>query len=284
MADEPELTHTAADVLLVEERRAVALPDTVAVEEPLEIRLRTGGTSRSVAVTMRTPGADRELAAGFLYSESVVETRADIESLGEGTEARSNARAGYVEARLRAGLDPKLDHLDRHFFASSACGVCGRTDMEAVVLGKITEPQAGPVVDADVLHALPDVLRAGQSVFGATGGLHAAALFTAGGELLAVREDVGRHNALDKLVGWALLDGALPLRDRIVVVSGRASYELVQKCARAEVPILCAVSAPSSLAVSLSRRLGMTLVGFLRDRRFNVYAGAERIVRTREAG
>ena len=245
--------RAACDVVVVDGGRAFALPDEIAVEEPLEIRLATTQRTIQLALTMRTPGSDRELAAGFLFSEGIIRAREEIVRIDEGSEQRDGSTISFVRVELNADPAQAASRLERHFFANSACGVCGKTDMEAVVLGKIVERANG--------------LRIG-----------AAALFTLAGECLAVREDVGRHNALDKLVGWALLDGRIPLRESILMVSGRASFELVQKCSMAEAPILCAVSAPSSMAVSFARRLGLTLVGFLRGRRFNVYAGAERIV------
>ncbi len=212
-----------------------------------------------------------------MFAEGLIRTREDLLSLDAGIEARPGAEVSFARAELRDGLEPATGRLERHFFVSSACGVCGRTQVEALALGKVLERDPAARVTPELLYELPAKLRSAQSTFAKTGGLHAAAAFDLGGEILAVREDVGRHNALDKLLGWALLNDALPLRRHIVMVSGRASYELVQKASMAEAPVLCAVSAPSSLAVSLARRLGMTLVAFLRERRFNVYAGAERL-------
>jgi FdhD protein len=226
---------------------------------------------------MRTPGHDQELAAGFLFSEGIIRARDEIVEVVAGVEDRQTQRIAYARVALRREPDVSASRLERHFFASSACGVCGKTDMEAVVLGKVVERIDGLRIPASVLYALPERFSAAQGVFAATGGIHAAGLFTTSGARIAVREDVGRHNALDKLIGWALLEGRVPLRDGVVMVSGRASFELVQKCSMAEAPVLCAVSAPSSMAVSFARRLGLTLVGFLRGRRFNVYSGAERI-------
>ena len=276
--EEANPEHRSTDVWVVEGRRGFAIPDELAVEEPLDIRLMAAGVTTALALTMRTPGQDRELAAGFLFCEGIVQARDDLVSLEEGIETRTAGKATFVRAEVRGELAPSAARLERHFFASSACGVCGKSEMESMVLGRVIDRRGDDLrVAAAVLHELPQRLRAAQSVFAATGGLHAAALFTPGGELIAVREDVGRHNALDKLLGWAFLDGRLPLHDVVAVVSGRASYELVQKCSMAEIPVLCAVSAPSSLAVSFAARLGLTLVGFLRGQRFNVYAGARRI-------
>jgi FdhD protein len=253
--------------------------DYLATEEPLEIRLVAGGASATVAVTMRTPGADFELAAGFLYGEGVVAGRADVGRISYCTDPAVDAEQQYniVNVGLTAAALPALPSLERHFMTSSACGVCGKASLDALELRGCPVLGPGPAVDPALLPRLPDALRQGQGLFQSTGGLHAAGLFTAEGELVAVREDVGRHNAVDKLVGWALLDGRLPLRDHLLMVSGRASYELLQKALAAGIPVLCAVSAPSSLAVDLARRFGMTLVGFLRGERFNVYAGAERL-------
>lgn len=250
--------------------------DELAAEEPLEIRAAGPGQEPvSVAVTMRTPGADMELAAGFLYAEGLVQARDEIESirycgLGDGDEQDYN----IVTVHLRRPFDAGV--LQRNFYATSSCGVCGKASIDQVEVA-CAPVAAGPVVARAALERLPDALLAAQRVFEATGGLHAAGLFEPDGSLLAVREDIGRHNAMDKLVGSELLDGTLPASERIVLVSGRASFELVQKAAVAGIPIFCAVSAPSTLAVETARRLGVTLVAFLRGRRFNVYAHPERL-------
>lgn len=264
--------------------------DRLATEEPLEIRLRTGEKTHTVAVTMRTPGNDEELAAGFLYAEEVVADRSRIRRITPLFPPEDMALLGasegsnIVEVELTDGPEPELRALERHFFATSACGVCGKAGLEALRVRVPALPPSGPLVTPDLLRELPGRLRQAQGVFDATGGLHAAALFDAAGTLLDVREDVGRHNALDKLIGRAFLDGKLPLRDHLVLVSGRASYELLQKCLVAGVPLVCAVSAPSSLAVELAERFGLTLVGFLRGDRFNVYAGPERIAGAEMSG
>lgn len=250
--------------------------DQLATEEPLEIRLLWEDQRRTVAVTMRTPGADPELAAGFLFTEGVVAERGRIRRVThifEPGETSSNV----VEVELADGPEPPLQSLDRHFFTSSACGVCGKAGLEALRVRVPGVVAPGPVVAPEVLRALPDRLREAQGLFEATGGLHAAGLFNAEGRLLAVREDVGRHNAVDKLIGWALSEDRLPLHGHLVMVSGRSSYEILQKCLVAGVPFVAAVSAPSSLAVELAERFGVTLVGFLRGDRFNVYSGVERI-------
>lgn len=259
--------------------------DLLAAEEPLEIRVarwedtRGGrvpeGAATRVAVTMRTPGADFELAAGFLYAEGLIGAGREVAGISYCTEAEQ--RYNVVNVVLAAGVsfDPSL--LARNFYATSSCGVCGKASIEAA-MGPACARVASPLsVSPETLLGLPDTLRASQAVFERTGGLHAAALFSAAGELVRLREDVGRHNALDKLVGAALLAGELPLSDGVVLASGRLSFELVQKAARAGVPVLAGVSAPSSLAAELADTAGVTLVGFLREGRFNVYAGAGRI-------
>jgi FdhD protein len=258
--------------------RAEDTGDELATEEPLEIRLAGGGARRTVALTMRTPGADTELAAGFLFGEGIVRGRDEIRGIaaGDPEAADPRARGNVVTVDLGDRPLPDLGGLERHFFATSACGVCGRAGLEALRVRAAPLPP-GPSVTPATLLALPRALAAAQGVFAATGGLHAAALFDAAGELQALREDVGRHNALDKLVGWALLAGRLPLAEGIVLVSGRASFEILQKTLAAGVPVVCAVSAPSSLAVELAQAFGVTLVGFLRGDRFNVYSAPERV-------
>jgi FdhD protein len=264
----------------VEGEHAVERLDHLATEEPLEIRVVAGGARKTVAITMRTPGADFELAAGFLHGEGVLATRDDLRKIAYCTDRdlREEQRYNTVTVELSAAELPILASLERHFLTSSACGVCGKASLEALVDRGQSVLEGGSTVSAHVLHALPDRMRAAQGVFDSTGGLHAAGLFSAAGELLCLREDVGRHNAVDKVVGWALLEGLLPV-GHVLVVSGRASYEIVQKALAAGVPIVCAVSAPSSLAVDVARRFGITLVGFLREGRFNVYSGSQRIER-----
>ena len=252
--------------------------DSVVTEEPLEIRVSAAGSSETVAVTMRTPGADFELAAGFLFSEGVIAGRDQVLGISYCRDDDLPPDQLYNIVIVEVpGSDVDLSRLERHFHMTSACGVCGKATIESLTL-RGTKPVAdGPVVSPDVVTSLPEQLREAQKVFSATGGLHAAGLFDATGATVAVREDVGRHNALDKLVGWALLDGRVPLSDHIVMVSGRSSFEIAQKAATAGVPIVSSVSAPSSLAIDVAREFGITLIGFLRDERFNVYTGAERI-------
>lgn len=266
--------------------------DDLATEEPLELRLTGGalpwtsssgatrGESRTLAVTMRTPGNDFELAAGFLYGEGIITARSQLRQLRFCTDPKLDPAQQYnvVTAELAPGTRlPDLPGLQRHFYTSSACGVCGKASLEALALRGCRVLPPGPRVDAEVLYALPERLRAAQGLFASTGGLHAAGLFNPDGTLVCLREDVGRHNAVDKLVGWALLEDRLPLHDGILLVSGRSSFEILQKALTAGIPVVCSVSAPSSLAVAVAEQFGMTLVGFLRDRRFNLYAGAQRI-------
>lgn len=275
----PPGSKTKASVWVVENGQARSRPDQLAVEEPLEIRLVS--PQQTVAVTMRTPGADFDLTAGFLYSEGVVSDRKDIYRMSYCVDPKvdGDQRYNIINVALKEGLLPDLQPLERHFFTTSACGVCGKASIEALQLRGCPVIPTGMQVPAEVIYSLSDRLRSAQGIFTATGGLHAAALFDAQGQLLSLREDVGRHNALDKLIGSALLADQLPLSDRIVMVSGRSSFEILQKCITAGVPIVCAVSAPSSLAVALAKQFGITLVGFLRGERFNVYSGFERILR-----
>src|SRR5919107_1861458 len=272
-------SKTKTRIRVVEDGRARVRPDVLATEEPMEIRLLAGGTKQTVAVTMRTPGADFELAAGFLYGEGIVDSADDILKISYCVDADLDAEQQYniVNVELRGGREFDLRPLERHFYTTSACGVCGKASLEQLELRGCPVIPPGPEVAPEVIYSLPEKLREAQGLFEATGGLHAAALFDAEGELVALREDVGRHNATDKLVGWALLEGRLPLRDHIVMVSGLSSFEILQKCLTAGVPVVCAISAPSSLAVDVARRFGMTLVGFLRGNRFNIYSGHERI-------
>lgn len=254
---------------------AVPREDRVAVEEPLEIRIRAGDQLRAVAVTMRTPGRDLALAAGFLLSEGLVAGRGAIQEVvhcgGEG-----EARGNVVEVRLSPGL-PLPERLGgRTFPVTSACGVCGRTSLDELALRCAPLPD-GPVIHPSVLRTLPALLRDAQRVFQRTGGLHAAALVRPDGVLESLEEDVGRHNAVDRVVGGALLDDRLPLSDRILLVSGRTSWEILQKGLGAGIPVVAGVGAPSSLAVRLARAFNVTLVGFLREDGFNLYAGEARV-------
>jgi FdhD protein len=248
--------------------------DFLAVEEPLEIRLNT----RSVSVTMRTPGHDEELAAGFLLTEGLVKTRVDITDIAPCKTTRPEGKGNIINATLAPHLAPDFAQLTRHVFASSSCGLCGKASI-ANLHRQFTPVATSPgfTVPLSVLRRLPHVLRAAQDTFTQTGGLHAAGIFDLDGNLLVAREDVGRHNAVDKVIGHRLLAGHAPDSHHILLVSGRASFEIVQKALAARIPILAAVSAPSSLSVDFARANGQTLVGFLRDTSFNIYTHPERI-------
>ncbi len=273
----PMVSKTKAQIWRVEKGKMRSRCDQLATEEPLEIRLVS--PQKTVAVTMRTPGADFELAAGFLYTEGVVKSRKEIPRISYciNPNIEGEQRFNIVNVKLTEGLSLDLQPLERHFLTTSACGVCGKASLEALRFRECPVISQEPIVPTKVIYSLTEQLQNAQRIFSRTGGLHAAALFDAQGQLLSVREDVGRHNALDKLIGWALLRGELPLSHHIVMVSGRSSFEIVQKCLAAGVPIVCAVSAPSSLAVMVAREFNITLVGFLRGERFNVYSGRERI-------
>ncbi|MBL9162769.1 MAG: formate dehydrogenase accessory sulfurtransferase FdhD [Planctomycetaceae bacterium] len=272
-----ETRSTAAcEILRICGGRIAAHKDLLAVEEPLEIRLASieGGTRvrRAVSITMRTPGHDDQLAVGFLFTEGIIKAPEQVARV-------AGCKSGSVACvNLRPGVEVDVSRLERHFYATSSCGVCGKASLEAVeVLPSVRCEPGEPIIDAAVIGRLPAKLRDAQAVFDQTGGLHASALFDASGEMLCLREDVGRHNALDKLIGSEFLAGRTPLTRSILLVSGRVSFELVQKAAVAGIPILAAIGAPSSLAVELARKHDMTLLGFVRDDRFNVYVGAERI-------
>jgi FdhD protein len=275
---------TARSILRIEETGIEARQDAVAIEEPLEIQLnyeKRGGlrVNKSISVTMRTPGYDEELAAGFLFTEGILTDRMQIEGIAA-VAAKPGApiNGNSVRVSLRTAVEVDLRTLERHFYTTSSCGVCGKTSLEALgTTGQIALPPDEPLVEAGVIASLPQALRRTQAVFERTGGIHAAALFDPTGTLLAVREDIGRHNAVDKLIGGEFLGGRVPLSRTILLVSGRASFELMQKAVMAGIPIMAAVGAPSSLAVEVARQFGATLLGFVREGRFNVYAGANRI-------
>ncbi|MFI6759864.1 formate dehydrogenase accessory sulfurtransferase FdhD [Micromonospora sp. NPDC050417] len=250
--------------------------DTLVAEEPLEIRVN----GRALTITMRTPGDDFDLAAGFLVSEGVVQRGEHVAGIRYCAGATDDGGNTYnvVDVVLAAGVPAPDPSLERNFYTTSSCGLCGKASLDAVRTTAAWSVAQDPLrVEPDLIAALPDRLRAAQRVFDRTGGLHAAGLFNAAGELLCLREDVGRHNAVDKVVGWALRSGRVPLRGTVLLVSGRASFELVQKAVMAGVPALAAVSAPSSLAVDLAEDNGLTLVGFLRGASMNVYTGAHRL-------
>jgi FdhD protein len=257
--------------------------DTLAVEEPLEIRLAFTENEtfqhKAVSITMRTPGNDFELAAGFLFTEGVISSRNELSGI------KYCGNSGHPTNTVRVDLEPQtkvaLKKLERNFYTTSSCGVCGKSSIDALATGARTIAAADfPRVSAEIIHRLPEKLRPAQDIFDETGGLHAAALFDAKGNLIDLREDVGRHNAVDKLIGAQFLAGNLPLANKILFLSGRASFELVQKAVMAQIPVIAAVGAPSSLAVSAAENFNVTLLGFVRDHRFNIYTQPDRIYET----
>ncbi|MET0753671.1 MAG: formate dehydrogenase accessory sulfurtransferase FdhD [Pyrinomonadaceae bacterium] len=256
--------------------------DTLAVEEPLEIRL--GFTEnekfahRAVSITMRTPGNDFELAAGFLFTEGILTSKNQIKNIKHCGKFPSAENTVRIDLSAETNVHPLK--LERNFYTTSSCGVCGKSSLEALFVAgaRRIAKKDFPIISAEVIHFLPEKLRETQNIFDKTGGLHAAALFDIDGNLIDLREDVGRHNAVDKLIGARFLSGQLPLSDKILFLSGRASFELVQKAVMAEIPVIAAVGAPSSLAVEAANEFGITLLGFVRDNRFNIYTGIERII------
>lgn len=287
MKPAPALFETS--VCRIRSGSADEVSDVLAVEEPLEIRVGfADGKHRAISITMRTPGDDAELAAGFLFTEGILSSPDQIKQIrhcglkiGRAAGALDRAAAmnsNTIRVDLQDGVEIDLKRLERHFYTSSSCGVCGKSSIEALHTGaKKIETAETFCIASDVVNQLPATLLAAQETFEKTGGLHASALFDREGNLDIVREDVGRHNALDKVIGAKFLENELPLSDKVLLVSGRASFELVQKALMAGIPILAAVGAPSSLAVELAREFGMTLIGFVRDDRFNIYCGEERI-------
>jgi FdhD protein len=245
--------------------------DALAGEEPLQIRLG----KQPLSVTMRTPGNDFELAVGLLFTEGIIRSAKDLANFQDGNGSRPDQNVLEIEFKHPKSLNSK--RIKRNFLANSSCGLCGKAFIEECLLQGIKRPNPRFRIDPEVLCSLPETLRARQVLFGQTGGLHAAALFEPSGKLIAVKEDVGRHNALDKLIGWALLQGRIPLSDSVLLASGRGGFEIIQKALLAGIPLLASVSAASSLAVQLARECGLTLVGFLRGRRFVCYCGEERL-------
>jgi FdhD protein len=261
----------------------------LAIEEPLEIRIGLPDKShKAVSITMRTPGHDAELAAGFLFTEGILRSPDQISKIrhcgsisrpSNGTVGRSaSSSTNTLRVDLKDAIDLNLKGLERNFYTTSSCGVCGKSSIEALSTGVERVAYDGFKVGYDDIHKLPETLRSSQSVFEQTGGLHASALFDREGVIDILREDVGRHNALDKVIGAKFMEGRVPLNTSILLVSGRASFELVQKALMAGIPIMAAVGAPSSLAVELAAEFNMTLIGFLRNDRFNIYCGPERVV------
>jgi FdhD protein len=270
----------SAPVQTVENGRSSSRSDVLAVEEPLQLCLN----GSPLSITMRTPGSDLDLAVGFLFTEAIIQDASQIlsirtePSVDTSADSADEDSSDRVTIRLKPEVTIDTARIRRNFYTSSSCGVCGKLAMSAL---EVHPPrpvrQPGPKFPSDLIYRLPDLLRQAQHAFDRTGGLHAAALFSPDGSLLGLREDVGRHNAVDKLIGFALRDGTVPLEDSLILVSGRAGFELVQKSVMAAIPVLAAVGAPSSLAVEMAKRSGMTLVGFLRGRRFNIYSGNWRI-------
>jgi FdhD protein len=257
--------------------------DALAIEEPLEIRIAYGPkdnrTVKNISVTMRTPGNDAELAAGFLFTEGIIQKQQDIAAIDYCFIACAENKENVIRVDLDESVIPNLQNTERNFYTTSSCGVCGKGSINAIrTVSAYAGSQDDNFISADILHKLPETLSSHQKVFADTGGLHASALFTPTGELLLVREDVGRHNALDKLIGAAIGKNWLPLHKNILLLSGRASFELVQKAAMAGITVIAAVGAPSSLAVQLAAEFNITLIGFLRNGRFNIYTAARRVL------
>jgi FdhD protein len=261
---------------------SIKTADILAVEEPLEIRVGYYENSKfahkSISITMRTPDHDFDLAAGFLFTEGILQSANQISNIKHCGKIGKEGFENTVRVDLTKDVNIDLKQLERHFYTSSSCGVCGKSSIEALHTG-VKNIESNLKVKADLIYNLPEILRKSQTVFDVTGGLHASALFDENGNLDIVREDVGRHNALDKVIGAKFSADKTPLNDKILLVSGRASFELVQKALMAGIPILAAVGSPSSLAVKLAEEFGMTLIGFVRDNRFNVYCGEERVIR-----
>lgn len=282
MKFESSLSATAVRRVSTDDVGRTLEEDLLAVEEPLEIRIGYSADGRRVhnpiSITMRTPGDDDELAVGFLFTEGIVHHRDQIREVRYcGPVENGSAATNTIRVDLADDVGIDLKRLERHFYTTSSCGVCGKSSIDALRTGAPPLPADTIAVSRETLNSLSQKLRDAQSIFEQTGGLHASALFDAHGSLDVLREDVGRHNALDKVIGRKFLDGHTPLNDRLLLVSGRASFELVQKALMAGIPIMAAVGAPSSLAVELAREFGMTLIGFLREGRFNIYCGEERV-------
>jgi len=271
-------------VIKVKSALSISTSDTLAIEEPLEIRLEYGPlnqrTVKNISVTMRTPGDDAELALGFLFTEGIITDWKDVADINHCFIACAENKENVIKVSLSAGKVPNLQNTERNFYTTSSCGVCGKGSINAIrTVGQYNDNQKDMCfMYSETLYSLPDILRSRQDTFADTGGLHAAALFTNTGAMLFLREDVGRHNALDKLIGTAIKKGMVPLNNLVLMLSGRASFELVQKAAMAGIKIIAAVGAPSTLAVQLAQEFNITLVGFLRDERFNIYTAPHRIL------
>ncbi len=269
------------DIIKVKNSSSFQFQDDVSVEEPLEIRVLYGNAdervSKNLSVTMRTPGNDPELAAGFLFTEGVLSSSNQVKSIQNPQSECSKNTENIIIVELNEGIHPQLMNVDRNFYTTSSCGVCGKGSIESIrtVNPFLKIQKENSTIELDLLYGLSDKLRSFQQNFSSTGGIHASGLFDFEGNLLGLREDVGRHNALDKLIGYAFMNNQLPLQNRILLLSGRASFELVQKAAMAGIPIIAAIGAPSSLAISLAKEFDITLLGFLGSDRFNIYHQAE---------
>jgi FdhD protein len=271
-------------VIKINGNHSLATMDKLAIEEPLEIRLAFGAglnrTVKNISVTMRTPGSDGELATGFLFTEGIIKDKNDLASVNHCFIACAENKENVIQVELNETAIPELKNTERNFYTTSSCGVCGKGSIAAIKTVSVFQPDQNNdfSITQKMMLELPDRLRLYQDIFDVTGGLHACALFNTSGELLLLREDVGRHNALDKLIGAALEKDLLPLKNAVLLLSGRASFELVQKAAMAGINIIGAIGAPSSLAVQLADEFGITLVGFLRQQRFNIYTMGQRIL------
>jgi len=279
----PEKSVLRLPIIKIAEGDSIKTDDALAIEEPLEIRLEYGTKDnrqiKNVSVTMRTPGNDAELALGFLFTEGIISQRDYVISAAHSFIACAENKENVMQISLQQGVVPNLNNTERNFYTTSSCGVCGKGSIASIkTVSAFNNDTIENQISNDVLYFLPAILQKHQEVFASTGGLHASALFDSAGELVMVREDVGRHNALDKLIGAALTEGMLPLNQHILLLSGRASFELVQKVAMAGINIIAAVGAPSSLAVQLAEEFKITLIGFLRGKRFNIYTQPQRIL------
>ena len=272
-AVEPLPTSTSVEISRLENGESEVVDDFVATEEPLEIRVE----GKSIAITMRTPGHDKELAAGFLLGEGIIKEASDVFEMAQCPALEGESYGNGMDVLLTKGVTVDFEQLTRHVFSTSSCGICGKASIDAV-FQDFTKLECDWKVRESLLKSLPGKLKEAQPTFAQTGGLHASALFNREGELLVVREDVGRHNALDKVLGHALLNGLLPLSEHILLLSGRISFELMQKALAGGISMVAAISAPSSLAVDFARRGGLTVAGFLRGQRMNLYSGPERII------
>ena len=283
----PAIGTSIIEIQKFQNGKSQRVPDTLAVEEPLEIRLEYGPENqrqqKSISITMRTPGSDFDLALGFLFTEGLIDKKSDVLNIDYcGPVLKHLGHSNIVKIKLAPGVGLQLGSLDRNFYTTSSCGVCGKASIEALqtknIYSALSQSENSFKIDKNILSSLPEKLRSSQEVFESTGGLHASGLFDSQGELFALREDVGRHNALDKLIGHCFQQSRLPLQSSILMLSGRISFELVQKASMAAIPFIAAVGAPSSLALELAQEMKITLVGFLRQGRFNVYSGAQRII------